>query len=362
MPQAVDWAAVSKSQPERVLYGFARLNPGVTIPQAEEQLKPVFDYAMSQVPPRFRSEVHLRVRSLRDRQMQDAQRAAWILLGAVFAVLLIACTNVASLLLTRAAARDRELAVRAALGASRPRLIRQALVEAMLLSIFASALGFALAASLLRIFIAIAPSGLPFLHNAQLDLRIAGFTIILAALCGLAFGLIPALHAPRSMVLTARKQPAGMRAWLRKAMVIGQIAASMILLAGASLLVRSFAGLETQQLGLRTRGVVTAAISLSRYRYTTPQAQMQFFLQAEAAVRKLPGVATVALSDSVPPGGFRRDHIYSIMAVDGRPAMSGGTQGMVAWRWVTPAYFRPSTFPSCAAAPSLKIRGHRVST
>ena len=123
-------------------------------------------------------------------------------------------------------------------------------------------------------------------------------------------------------------------------MVVGQIAVSMILLAGASLLVRSFASLENQQLGVRTRGVVTAGIALNRYRYTTPQAQMQFFLQAEAAVRKLPGVSTVGLSDTVPPGGFRRDHIYSIMAVQGRPPMTGGTEGMVAWRWVTPDYFK----------------------
>jgi predicted permease len=345
MPQAVDWADVHKSQPERVIYGFARLKPGVTITQAEEQLQPVFDYAMSQVPPRFRSEVHLRVRALRDRQMQDAKQAAWILLGAVIAVLLIACANVASLLLTRATARERELAVRSALGATRRRLIRQALVESLLLSLLGSAVGFGLAEALLRVFIAIAPSGLPFLHNAQLDGRIAGFTVLLALACGVVFGLIPASHEPRSLALTARRHPAGMRAWLRKIMVTGQIAVSLILLAGASLLVRSFAGLENQQLGMRTSGVITASISLNRYRYPKPEAQMQFFLAAESTVRKLPGVDAVGLSDSVPPGGFRRDHIYSIMAVQGRPPMTGGTEGMVAWRWVTPEYFKALEIP-----------------
>jgi predicted permease len=214
-----------------------------------------------------------------------------------------------------------------------------------MLSIFGSAAGFGLAEGLLQIFVSIAPAGLPFLHNAQLDLRITAFTVFLALACGLAFGLIPALYAPRNLVLTARKQPAGMRAWPRKTMVIGQIAVSMILLAGASLLVRSFASLQNQQLGVRTRGVVTAGIALNRYRYTTPQAQMQFFLQSEAAVRKLPGVETVGLSDTVPPGGFRRDHIYSIMAVQGRPPMTGGTEGMVAWRWVTPDYFKALAIP-----------------
>ncbi len=345
VPQALDEAEQRKADPGRVMYVFARLKPGVTVAQAAAQLQPLFNYSLSLAPPRFRSEVHMLVRPLRERQMQDAQQAAWVLLGTVFAVLLIACANVASLLLTRATARERDLAVRSALGASRRRLIRQALVESLLLAIFGSAAGLGLAEGLLRVFVAIAPSGLPFLHNAQLDMRIAAFTTLLALACGVAFGLIPALYAPRSLTLTARKQPAGMRAWLRKTMVIGQIAVSMILLAGASLLVRSFASLESQQLGVRTRGVVTAAIALNRYRYTTPQAQMQFFLDAEESVRKLPGVLTVGLSDTVPPGGFRRDHIYSIMAVQGRPPMSGGTEGMVAWRWVTPDYFKALGIP-----------------
>jgi predicted permease len=345
VPQAVDWAEARKSQPERVVYAFARLKPGISIAQAAQQLQPVFNYALTLVPERFRNEVHLRVRPLRDRQMQDARQAAWVLLGAVFAVLLIACGNVASLLLTRASTRERELAVRSALGASRRRLIRQTMVEALMLAVFGAAAGCALAEGLLRLFIAVAPSGLPFLRGAHLDLRIAGFTVLVALLSATIFGIIPALHKPRTMALVARTQPSGARALLRKIMVVGQIAASMILLVGAALLVRSFATRETQPLGLETRGVVTASISLNRYRYATPQSQMEFFLHAEAALRRLPGASVVGLSDSVPPGGFRRDHIYSVMAVEGRAPMTGGTGGMVAWRWVTPDYFRALNIP-----------------
>jgi predicted permease len=345
VPQALDEIEQRKADPGRVLYAFARLKPGVTIAQAVEQLQPVFNYSLSLAPARFRSEVHLRVRSVRDRQMQDARKAAWVLLGAVVAVLLIACVNVASLLLTRASTRERELAVRSALGASRGRLIRQAMLEALLLSAVGAALGFALAEGLLRVFIAMAPSGLPFLRGARLDARIVGFALMVALLCGVAFGLIPALHKPRSLALAARIHPAAARAWLRKIMVAMQIAVSMILLACAALLVRSFASLETQPLGLQTQGVITAGISLNRYRYTVPQAQMEFFLEAEAALRRLPGVSAVGVSDTVPPGGYRRDHIYSIMAVEGRPPMTGGTGGMVAWRWVTPDYFRALNIP-----------------
>ena len=342
VPQAVD---VSKVEPDRVMYAFARLKPGITVAQATEQLQPEFNYALSQAPARFRSEVHLRVRSIRERQMQDARQAAWILLGAVLAVLLIACANVASLLLTRATARERELAVRSALGASRHRLIRQALVESVILSVSGAVAGCALAKGLLYVFVAIAPSGLPFLRSAQLDPRILGFTAVIAVVCGLVFGIIPALHGPRSIALAARTLPSGARAVMRKILVAGQIAVSVILLAGAALLVRSFSTLQMQPLGLQTSGVVTAAISLNRYTFTTPQARMQFFLQAEAALRRLPGAAAVGLSDTVPPGGYHRDHIYNIMEVAGRPPMTGGTGGMVAWRWVTPDYFKALNIP-----------------
>lgn len=339
VPEALDKAAERKADPGHVLYAFARLKAGITTEQAAEQLRPVFDYSLSLTPPRFRSEVHLRVRSLRDRQMQDVRLVAWVLLGAAIAVLLIACANVASLLLTRAVARERELAVRAALGATRRRLALQALTESILLALMGAAAGCAVAEGLLRIFVGVAPASLPLLAKAQLDPRILLFTAAIALACGLVFGMAAALHRPRVRALSARGSGTSGRAWLRRCMVVSQIAVSMVLLAGAALLVRSFTNLQTQNMGVGTRGVVTAAISLNRYRYVTPQAQMQFFLRAEAAVRRLPGVLAVGVSDSLPPGGFHHDQIYSNIALAGRPAPSGETGGMVAWRWVTPDYF-----------------------
>ena len=344
-PEALDVAAERKADPGRVLYAFARLKPGISIARAAEQLKPVFDYSLSLAPARFRSEVHLRVRSIRDRQMQDVRLVAWILLGAVFAVLLIACANVAGLLLARNISRERELAVQSALGATRGRIVRQALTESTLLSLLGAAAGFFLAEGLLRLFVAIAPSGLPFLAKAEIDFRIVAFTTALAVLAGIAFGVAAALFRPRSIALAARAPAPQARALLRRTMVITQIAASMILLAGAALLVRSFTNLQAQALGMQSHGVLTAAISLNRERYAEPQLQMAFFTQAEDVLRRLPGISAAAISDTVPPGGNHREQIYSVIAVDGRPAPSGATGGMVTWRLITPDYFRALSIP-----------------
>jgi putative ABC transport system permease protein len=344
-PEALDVAAQRKADPGAVLYAFARLKPGISAHQAAEQLKPVFDYSLNLAPPRFRSEVHLRVRSIRDRQMQDVRQIAWVLLGSVLAVLLIACANVASLLLSRTVARERELAVRSALGATRAGLIRQTLTESVLLSLLGTAAGCVVAEGLLQLFIAIAPSSLPFLAKAGIDLRIVTFTAALGVAAGVMFGLAPALFRPRAIALAAREPVLQTRALLRRAMVVLQVAASMMLLAGAMLLVRSFANLQNQALGMNSHGVLTATLSLNREKYATPQLQREFFMQAEAALRRLPGVSEVAITDTMPPGGYQHDQIFSIMEVAGRPASTGGTGGMVQWRMVTPEYFKTLDIP-----------------
>lgn len=361
LPEALDVAAERKADPGHVLYAFARLKPGVSIAQAAAELKPVFDYSLNLAPPQFRSEVHLRVRPIRDRQVQDARLAAWILLGAALAVLLIACANVACLLLTRTATRERELALRSALGAGRGRLIWQTLNEAILLSLFGAFAGLALAECLLQIFLAVAPSSLPFLSNARMDMRIVGFTVLLLLLSAVIFGLIPAMNLPRSIALASRTTSANPRALLRRSMAATQIAVSMILLAGAALLLHSFTCLQTQALGMQVHGVLTASISLNRERYKTPQAQMDFFIRAKRELSRLPGVSLVALSDTVPPGGFRQEQIYSNIAVEGRPHAVGGTGGMVAWRWVTPEYFNALDIPIQLGRGFLRTRFLQVS-
>jgi len=348
LPEALDEAAERKADPGRVLYAFARLEPGIGVEQASAALDPVFQYSLSLAPPAFRKEVHLRVRSIRDRQMSDVRLAAWILFGAVFAVLLIACGNVAGLMMARGAARERELAVRSALGASRGRLTRQTLTEAMLISLAGAAAGWALAALLLYGFVAIAPAGIPFLSKAALDLRIAVFTILLALLCGAVFGGAAALRQPKAIALVARSANTGAHAWMRQSLVVAQIAISMVLLLSAGLLLRSFFNLQNQALGMQTRSVLTASIALGRQRYQTAQQQMQFFQQAEAAARRLPGVTAVALSDTLPPAWAHRESILNVMQILGKPRSTSGTGGMVAWRSVTPSYFRALGVPIVA--------------
>ena len=291
---------------------FARLKPGVSIAQARAAFAPRFQYAQKLIPPSIRSDFHLRIRSLRDRQMQDASLIAWVLLGSVLAVLLIACANVASLLMARGAVRRRELAVRAALGASRFRLARQALVEAFLLSMAATVAGCILAEVLLRIFIAIAPAGVPFLAKAHLDLRLILFTVLVSVACGGLFGLAPALRKATPQLQNDRASVTGSAAKVRQWLVVGQIAASVVLLAGGMLFLRSLWNLQHQQLGMQTQNTLTVTATLPNQNYDTAERQMMFFLQLEKLLRYGPGVNSLAASDSVPPDPGRQIFFSSI--------------------------------------------------
>ena len=349
LPLGLDEGHERNARPGAPMRTFARLKPGVTIAQATAEMEPLF-FRMQQFVPisirkDFRKDFHLSIRSLRDRETENVQLACWVLLGAVFGVLLIACANVASLMMARHAARERELAVRAALGASRARLIRQTLTEAFLLSVAGAAAGMALAAALLRIFTTLAPTGIPFLSKAHLDLRIAVFTMLVSLACGVAFCLMPALGKPRAMALAVRSVNYGKRTALRRSLVVGQIAVSMVLLCGAALLVRSFINMEDQPLGIQTGGVVSATISLPRFRFDTGEKRMQFYLHAEEAIRQLPSVRASAWTDSLPPGGWHDSRRFSDLAVAGRPRPPAGVGGTVVWRRITPDFFRALDIP-----------------
>jgi predicted permease len=336
-----------------ILRAFARLKPGITIQQAAAAMEPLYQQSLNYVPPQFRHEVSFRVRSLRDRQIQDARVASWVLLGAVLAVLLVACTNVANLLLARATSRVRELAVRTALGATRGRLIRQALTESLLLGVLGGLAGCWFAQFLLRLFVSIAPEGIPRLQQAAVDVRVLLFALGVSLWSGILFGLASALRRPVPELLTGKENRATSRGMLRQLLVTVQIAVSLILLAGAGLLLRSLWKLETVALGMDAKSAITAGIDLAEYRYPDSAKQLAFFNQLETRLKQMPGVTSLALSDSLPPSGGREATFLSSLEIPGHTKFSAGTGGMIGYRYVTPAYF------PALGVPIVRGRGFR---
>ncbi|MBI2680247.1 MAG: ABC transporter permease [Candidatus Solibacter usitatus] len=326
IPQALDEARQQRPNMGKPLRAFARLKPGVTQAQAAAAMQPLFERSLQFVPAPFRKEVKFRLRSLRDRQVQDARLASWMLLGAVGAVLLIACANVANLLLARSVARRREMAIRSALGAGRARLVRQVLTESLTLALCGGAAGCALAYTLLRGFVAIAPEGIPRLGQASLDARVLGFTLIGSLISGVLFGIAPAVERPA-------------RSWFRQSLTAVQIAVSLILLSSAGLLLRSLWNLQNDPLGMRAENVVTASFVLSPQRYADNARQIAFFEELEKRLSRLPE-GTSAITDSLPPSGAVRARPIGAL----RPNLEG-SGGTVIWRYVTPGYFSALGIP-----------------
>jgi predicted permease len=339
LPQRLDEAVQRRSNPGRVLFTFARLKPGVSIPQAIAQLQPLFQDSLNSAPPRFRSEVHLLVRSIRDYQVHDARLTAWVLLGAVLAVLLIAGANVSGLLLARAAERESEFAIRKSLGASRWRLLSQMLTEALLLSILGIIVGCGVGWALLKVFVSLAPKGIPYIDQAHLDGRVLGFAIAIALLSGIAFGSAPLWSVELLRERVFRNVTGAGRARARQALLVAQLSVTLMLLAAAGLLLRTERNLQARTLGIRTGQVVTATVHFGRVRYPDGVRRLQFANQLEDRLKQIPGVNAIAVSDTVPPGGLEHDQILGSIAIAGRPKPEGGTGGRVAWRWVSPGYF-----------------------
>jgi putative ABC transport system permease protein len=333
------------NRPMPILRAFARLKPGVTIGQAKAALQPSFEASLKWVPPGFREEVSLSVRSLRDVQIQGARLASWVLFGAVLAVLLIACANVANLLLARSSARQREFAVRAALGAGPARLLRQTLAESVTLALAGGALGCGFAYALLRIFVGISPQGILHLDDATLDLRVLLFALAVSVVCGIVFGFASTRPAVFNEGLYGRASSTLSRGFFRRALVSAQIAISFVLLAGAGLLIRSLDNLERAPLGMDSSGVITATIALNPRLYSEMSRRETFFGNIEQRLRQLPGVKTFAMSDSLPPSGSEEANIYANIEVPGRPHTPKGTGGMVGYRTVTPGYFSTLGIP-----------------
>ena len=341
IPRALPANVRQGMYPSRV---YGRMKPGVTIAQLEASLAGFGEKLINEAPPQYRKEIRLRVRSLRDLQVGDVRAVYWSLLGAVAAVLLIACANVANLLLVRSIARQRELSIRVALGAGRARIGRQTLTETLLLSLAGGAGGCVLALVLLRAFQMIAPEGIAHLASATIDGRVLLFAVGISVMCGLVFGIAPAMQTPRPESLTGTRTTASSQFLTRHILVGAQLAISLVLLTSAGLLLHSLWQRLSVSLGLRGDNVVTAHISAG-LRYAKPASRLALYEQLEQRLQRLPGVEAVALSDSLPPGGVPRTQPFFALQVEGQPPFTQGTGGLVVWRHITPGYFKALGIP-----------------
>jgi len=305
------------------LGAIGRLRPGATLEQARSELSGI----MAQLErnfPQSNSNMSVNIASMRDAVVGDTRPALLVLLGASLLVLLIACANVAGMLLSRAVSRRQELAVRAALGAGRARLVRQMMTESLVLALCGGVVGLALALWGTRALVASAADRLPAAAQVTVDATVLLTTLGVTIVCGVVFGLIPALAASRGIQLGLKDAGRGAsggvgRHRMRTALVTGQLALAVMLLVGAGLLVRSLLRLQSRDLGYSIESTLTFEIVLVGDRYDKSAAEDQFFDALYARLEALPGVVAVGGSGNIP----MRGGAMASLAIDGRPEPEG---------------------------------------
>ncbi|HEY8188637.1 MAG TPA: ABC transporter permease [Pyrinomonadaceae bacterium] len=323
---------------------LARLRQGTSIYQAQNIMSGVARNIAGSHPDEFNIEV----RSLTDEYVSDVRKPLFVLLCSVVAVLLISCANVANLLLARACARTHEIAVRAALGAGRSRLVRQLLTESILLAVLGGALGILLASWGTKALLALAPSTLPRLNAVHLDVRVLLLSFGVSLACGVVFGLAPALIASRTSLVNSLKESertdsAGTtRQRLRKTLVVLEVAMALVLMISAGLLIRSFGKLLEVQPGFNPRNVLTLRVSLPGTQYKSAAKVAAFYDGVLTRISALPGVlhAGVAFQTPFTPGGDN-----SIFSIRGRQAGANDPPPHADYAYVSSDYFKSIGLP-----------------
>ena len=345
-PVHVSNALAASFRSVHFLRTYGRLAPGVTIDQARAEMQLIDKDLATQYPDdnKMRNTVLI---GLHESIVGESRRALLVLFAAVSLVLLIACANFANLLLARAAEREREFVIRAALGAGRWRLIRQLLTESVLVSLIGGAVAVILAIWGTSLLVSFKPENLPRLQEIGVDLRVLGFTFGLSLLTGIVFGLLPAWAAARGGVSEALKEggrsatAGGARQRLRGAFVVVELAVALVLLVGAGLLIKTFWNLRSVKPGFTADHLVTMRIELPEARYKEPDKQNRFRSQTLDALKSLPGVQAAMVSE-LPLSGDSLNHDFLI---EGAPHIEPGAEPSLETRSVQGDYFRTMQIP-----------------
>ena len=327
-----------------IFAGVARLKRGVSIKQADAAMAGIAS-RLEQEFPESRKGWTNRAIDLREYIVGDQlQLALMVLLAAVGFVLLIACVNVANLLLARAATREREIAIRLALGSGRVRLVRQLLTESVLLALIGGGIGLILAVWGVELLTALAPQDVPRIKEIQIDFRVLVFTIATSVITAVLFGLIPALHASKvnlneSLKEGGRSSGEGARGGrIRGALVVSEVVLSLVLLAGAGLMIRSFMRLQQVDPGFNTNNLLAMSLNCPSKRYPDNAQIIAFYKSVVDRVATSPGVESAAVSSALPLGGGGF-YLGRVFLIEGHPEPPAGPDNPAQWNVMGPGYF-----------------------
>jgi putative ABC transport system permease protein len=326
------------------LYGVARLKPGVTFEQAEADMNNVAANLEKQYPD-TNTATRVRMRPLIEIFVSDVRRALWVIFGAVFFVLFIACANIANLLLARATARKKEMAIRTAVGASRWRIARQLLTESILLSLIGGGIGLVLARWGVDLILYMSPNAIPRSREIGLDWTVLAFTVGVSFLTGILFGLLPAIQAGEVDVHETLKETGrgvSGRHWLRSSLVVVEVATTLVLLIAAGLMIRSFYLLQKVNPGFSDEHLTSFSVSLPQKKYATEEQQASFYNRLLENIRALPGVESAAAASGLPLGnnGWQTSFV-----IDGQPVPPREQIPLMEACLVTPDYFKAMNIP-----------------
>jgi len=327
---------------------FARLKPGYTRQQVQGEMDSISRNLQQLYPETNAKKTPPKVFALHEEVVGSYRTALIMLLGAVGLVLLIACANLANLLLSRASARHKEMAIRAAVGASRGRLIRQLLTEASVLSLIGGGLGLVLAWQGMNLLMALSPSSLPRANEVNIDGRVLAFTLVVSLLAGVIFGLVPALQASKVDLNDELKSTGkglsdgGRRDRARGFLVVAEVALSLVLLITAGLLIKSFLKLQEVSPGFNGEKLLLTRLSLPPSRYSQREAITVFFDKILPRIATLPGVSSVGAANVLPISGMNVRNDFMIM---GRPLQSPTDKPAAQSRLVSPGYFQALGIP-----------------